>query len=620
MIRLLPEHIVNRIAAGEVIERPASTVKELVENAIDAKATNIDITLADGGRSLIAVDDDGDGMTAEDLALAVQRHATSKLDDDNIMMINYLGFRGEALPSIASVSRMTITTYHHGDPNGWTLQVDNGVVSEVQPAARKKGTRVQIEDLFANIPARLKFLKTDRTEIAQCLDSVRRTAMAYPGIRFNVSEGKKTLLNLPARGGLELEENKGDALRHRIRDVMGGEFADDAIPVDAGRDNVRLTGLAGLATYHKSNTTAIHLYVNGRPVRDRALLGAARAAYADTVPQGRHPVMVLFLTLQPEDVDVNVHPAKAEARFRDGNHVRSLLVGTLRAAIGSEFRTTATLAKGVVAGALYRGNPGGRYALGSRTPTSQTFNRQTPNEQFPDWQKPLPERGAGLPPQSRPYESGVNEKSPPPPEDEAGETEMLATDYPLGAAKAQLHKTYIIAETSEGVVLVDQHAAHERLVLEKMIAARADQGIERQLLLIPEVVEPGGAEVAVLLDNIEMLDKLGLALEAFGDGAVLVREVPALLANANIKVLVTDTAEELLHLDASTAIEDRLNHVLATMSCHGSVRAGRPLNPSEMNALLRQMEITPRSGQCNHGRPTWVALSLNDLEKLFGRR
>ena len=620
MIRLLPEHIVNRIAAGEVIERPASTVKELVENAIDAKATNIDITLADGGRTLIAVDDDGDGMTAEDLALAVQRHATSKLDDDNIMMINYLGFRGEALPSIASVSRMTITTYHHGDPNGWTLQVDNGVVSEVQPAARKKGTRVQIEDLFANIPARLKFLKTDRTEIAQCLDSVRRTAMAYPGIRFNVSEGKKTLLNLPARGGLELEENKGDALRHRIRDVMGGEFADDAIPVDAGRDNVRLTGLAGLATYHKSNTTAIHLYVNGRPVRDRALLGAARAAYADTVPQGRHPVMVLFLTLQPEDVDVNVHPAKAEARFRDGNHVRSLLVGTLRAAIGSEFRTTATLAKGVVAGALYRGNPGGRYALGNRTPTSQTFNRQTPNEQFPDWQKPLPERGAGLPPQSRPYESGVNEKSAPSPEDEAGETETLATDYPLGAAKAQLHKTYIIAETSEGVVLVDQHAAHERLVLEKMIAARADQGIERQLLLIPEVVEPGGAEVAVLLDNIEMLDKLGLALEAFGDGAVLVREVPALLANANIKVLVTDTAEELLHLDASTAIEDRLNHVLATMSCHGSVRAGRPLNPSEMNALLRQMEITPRSGQCNHGRPTWVALSLNDLEKLFGRR
>ena len=620
MIRLLPEHIVNRIAAGEVIERPASTVKELVENAIDAKATNIDITLADGGRSLIAVDDDGDGMTAEDLALAVQRHATSKLDDDNIMMINYLGFRGEALPSIASVSRMTTTTYHHGDPNGWTLQVDNGVVSEVQPAARKKGTRVQIEDLFANIPARLKFLKTDRTEIAQCLDSVRRTAMAYPGIRFNVSEGKKTLLNLPARGGLELEENKGDALRHRIRDVMGGEFADDAIPVDAGRDNVRLTGLAGLATYHKSNTTAIHLYVNGRPVRDRALLGAARAAYADTVPQGRHPVMVLFLTLQPEDVDVNVHPAKAEARFRDGNHVRSLLVGTLRAAIGSEFRTTATLAKGVVAGALYRGSPGGGYALGSRTPSSQTFNRQTPNEQFPDWQKPLPERGAGLPPQSRPYESGVNEKSAPPPEDEAGETETLATDYPLGAAKAQLHKTYIIAETSEGVVLVDQHAAHERLVLEKMIAARADQGIERQLLLIPEVVEPGGAEVAVLLDNIEMLDKLGLALEAFGDGAVLVREVPALLANANIKVLVTDTAEELLHLDASTAIEDRLNHVLATMSCHGSVRAGRPLNPSEMNALLRQMEITPRSGQCNHGRPTWVALSLNDLEKLFGRR
>ena len=620
MIRLLPEHIVNRIAAGEVIERPASTVKELVENAIDAKATNIDITLADGGRSLIAVDDDGDGMTAEDLALAVQRHATSKLDDDNIMMINYLGFRGEALPSIASVSRMTITTYHHGDPNGWTLQVDNGVVSEVQPAARKKGTRVQIEDLFANIPARLKFLKTDRTEIAQCLDSVRRTAMAYPGIRFNVSEGKKTLLNLPARGGLELEENKGDALRHRIRDVMGGEFADDAIPVDAGRDNVRLTGLAGLATYHKSNTTAIHLYVNGRPVRDRALLGAARAAYADTVPQGRHPVMVLFLTLQPEDVDVNVHPAKAEARFRDGNHVRSLLVGTLRAAIGSEFRTTATLAKGVVAGALYRGNPGGRYALGSRTPTSQTFNRQTPNEQFPDWQKPLPELATDLPPQSRPYESGVNEKSAPSPEDEAGETETLATDYPLGAAKAQLHKTYIIAETSEGVVLVDQHAAHERLVLEKMIAARADQGIERQLLLIPEVVEPGGAEVAVLLDNIKMLDKLGLALEAFGDGAVLVREVPALLANANIKVLVTDTAEELLHLDASTAIEDRLNHVLATMSCHGSVRAGRPLNPSEMNALLRQMEITPRSGQCNHGRPTWVALSLNDLEKLFGRR
>ena len=616
MIRLLPDHIINQIAAGEVVERPASAVKELVENAIDANATRIEVAIAQGGRGMLAVDDDGDGMTGDDLNMAVQRHATSKISGEDIMAINHLGFRGEALPSIASVSRMTISSRAQGEANGWMLEIENGKVGKIHPASRQKGTRVVVEELFAAVPARLKFLKTDRTETAQILDMVKRISMAHPAIAFTVSDSGRQPMVLPARDANLDVANQGDHtrpdIRARIRDVMGADFADEALDIDARRDQVAVTGLAGLPTFNKSTATAIHLYVNGRAVRDRTLIGAVRAAYADTLPQGRHPVVVLFVQVPSEDVDVNVHPAKAEVRFRDGGMIRSLVINALRAAIDNNRQTSGQL---------------GQAAIGMTAPGRGAWyggsGRGGPSRARPDWQSP-DHYGKSLPftdaaPDARLAEnaSSYGEVG------ETGDAEQADADirdYPLGAAKAQLHKTYIVAETPDGIVLVDQHAAHERLVLERMKAQREAGKVERQALLIPEVVEPGEASVSMLIEHASMLAELGLVIEAFGDGAVLVRETPAILGQANIQQLVRDTAEELLEQDTSKSIEDRINHVLATISCHGSVRAGRPLNASEMNALLRDMEVTPRSGQCNHGRPTFVNLSLADIEKLFGRR
>jgi DNA mismatch repair protein MutL len=602
MIRLLPDHIINQIAAGEVVERPASAVKELVENAIDANATRIEVSIASGGREMLAVDDDGAGMTGDDLKMAVQRHATSKISGEDIMAIHHLGFRGEALPSIASVSQMTLSSRSAREENGWMLEINNGHIGELHPASRQKGTRVVVEKLFAALPARLKFLKTDRTETAQILEMVRRISMAHPAIAFTVSDSGRQPMVLPAR----------DDIRARIRDVMGADFADEALDIDARRDQVSVSGLAGLPTFNKSTATAFHLYVNGRAVRDRTLIGAVRAAYADTLPQGRHPVVVLFMALPAEDVDVNVHPAKAEVRFRDGGMIRSLVINALRAAIDSNRQTSGQL---------------GQAAIGMTAPSRGAWyggaGRGGPSRTRLDWQSPdyfgkqLPFTDAG--PEARLAETAsdygdANDAD----QGERGDANVM--DYPLGAAKAQLHKTYIVAETPDGIVLVDQHAAHERLVLERMKAQREAGKVERQALLIPEVVEPGAAVVSILIEHAPMLAELGLAVEAFGDGAILVREMPAILGQANIQQLVRDTAEELLEQDASKSIEDRINHVLATISCHGSVRAGRALNASEMNALLRDMEITPRSGQCNHGRPTFVNLSLADIEKLFGRR
>lgn len=616
MIRLLPEHIVNRIAAGEVVERPASAVKELVENAIDAEATSIDVTIVDSGRTMLAVDDDGIGMSAEDLALSVQRHATSKLNEEDITAIHYLGFRGEALPSIASVSRMTIASRKSDDDSGWSMTIDNGDVGAIEPSSKRHGTRVVVEQLFASTPARLKFLKTDRTETAQVLDVVKRIAMAHPAIRFSVSDNKRQLLTLSARSA--------DGTRQRIRDVMGGEFADEVIEIKASRDEIELQGLAGLPTYHKPTAMGIHLYVNNRAIRDRMLVGAVRAAYGDTVPQGRHPVLVLFLTVPAGDVDVNVHPAKADVRFRDAGSVRSLVINALKAAIGSDMRTSGALTQA----ALARGGGGGR---GSGSFRDQDRNRGATAPIYAGWpaeaQLPMGDvapmarttEATGSPENSVLTESAYQENLHYRGVHPAGE-DPVAEEYPLGAARAQLHKTYIVAETKDGIVIVDQHAAHERLVLEAMKSARESRGIDRQLLLVPEVVELGAAEIAVLTDQMAMLSELGLVMEPFGEGAVLVRETPAILGQTDIRRLVSDTAEELLHQDASTALEDRINHVLATMSCHGSVRAGRVLNGAEMNVLLRDMEGTPRSGQCNHGRPTWISLSLADIESLFGRR
>ena len=600
MIRILPDHIINQIAAGEVVERPASAVKELVENAIDAGATRIEVSLADGGRTMLAVDDDGAGMDADALKLAVQRHATSKISGDDIMMINHLGFRGEALPSIASVSRMTITSRGGADTHGWTLVVEHSKMGEMRPASRQKGTRVVVEDLFASVPARLKFLKTDRTETAQVLDIVRRISMAHPHIGFAVSDSRRQSMTLPPRAE--------DDLRGRIRDAMGADFADDALAIDARRDAVALTGLAGLPSFHKSTATAIHLYVNGRAVRDRVLVGAVRAAYADTLPQGRHPVVVLFITLPPEDVDVNVHPAKAEVRFRDAGMIRALLINALRGEIGVAPVSGGNLSRQ----ALNMGRRGGISSGGIdwQAPHHQAL----PMHDAPPDARQAGEQHAGFAPTPNQDSNQI------PKQDFAQPPEIIAADYPLGAAKAQLHKTYIIAETAEGIVLIDQHAAHERLVLERIKAEHADGSVERQILLVPEVVEVDAAGLAVLLEHAEMLGVRGLVLEAFGDGALLVREVPAILGQFDIQRLVRDTAEELLESDDSKNLEDRINHVWATISCYGSVRAGRVLNASEMNALLRDMEATPRSGQCNHGRPTFVTLSLHDIETLFRRR
>ena len=588
MIRVLPDHIINQIAAGEVVERPASAVKELLENAIDAGAMRIEVSLADGGRTMLAVDDDGAGMDAEALKLAVRRHATSKIVGDDIMALHHLGFRGEALPSIGSVSRMTVTSRGGDDAHGWTLVVEHSKLGEIRPASRQKGTRVVVEDLFASVPARLKFLKTDRTETAQVLDIVRRISMAHPHIGFAVSDSGRQSMSLPPRAE--------DDLRRRIRDAMGADFADDALAIDAKRDAVALTGLLGLPSFNKSTATAIHLYVNGRAVRDRVLVGAVRAAYADTLPQGRHPVVVLFITLPPEDVDVNVHPAKAEVRFRDAGMIRSLVVNASREVIGVAPVSGGNLSRQV----LNMGRRGG----GS---ISRGIDWQDPDH----YHQRLPMHDAQ--PDARQAGEQQAESNP----DQAGE--IIAADYPLGAAKAQLHKTYIIAETAKGIVLIDQHAAHERLVLERIKAEHEGGTVERQILLMPEVVELDTAALAVLLEHAEMLAKRGLVLESFGD-ALLVREVPAILGQFDIKRLVRDTAEELLESDASKNLEDRINHIWATISCYGSVRAGRVLNASEMNALLRDMEATPRSGQCNHGRPTFVTLSLHDIETLFRRR
>jgi len=617
LIRLLPDTIVNQIAAGEVVERPASALKELVENAIDAEANRIEIHLHNGGIDGISVDDNGMGMDQNALALAVRRHATSKLPEDDIANIAFFGFRGEALPSIGSVSTMTLASRARGSDQGWMIRVDQGNVLSPEPTSRSAGTRVDIRDLFASVPARLKFLKSARAEGAQCTDTIKRLAMAHPDITFIMLESGRTVLDLPAR----LNPDQAEASRLRMRDIMGAVFADEAVRIDAIRDEVSLQGFAGLPTFNRPTTAAMHLFVNGRPVRDRQWLGAVRAAYGDTLPRGRHPAVVLFLKLPPCDVDVNVHPAKSEVRFRDAGHIRGLVIGALQAALAGASQQASSSGGDEMLDRLRRGAArpypswGGGRRSGGSSGSWQSWvpgNTDAPGltESREAGQTYGFDRGMEAAPAARPAVTSGSEDQPGPD----------PQDYPLGAARAQLHKTYIVAETGDGVVIVDQHAAHERLVLEKMKAALADQGIARQLLLLPEVVEPGRAEAALILDHKDMLADLGLVVEAFGDGAVLVREVPALLGEASAGPMLLDIAEELSHLGSSSILEDKINHVLATMSCYGSVRAGRVLTADEMNALLREMEVTPRSGQCNHGRPTWISLTLAEIETLFRRR
>ena len=603
-IRLLPDTLVNQIAAGEVVERPASAVKELVENALDADATRIDVVLQDGGRTLIQVSDDGRGMTREELELAVQRHATSKLPDDDLVHIETLGFRGEALPSIGAVSRLTLTSRAEGAAEAWTLSVEGGTVAPIQPAAHPKGTRIEVRDLFFATPARLKFLKAARTELSHAADVIKRLAMAHPEVGFTLSDGNRSVIKLnPAQGDLFA------ARLDRLGGVMGREFSDNAMLISAEREGISLGGYAGLPTLSRGNSALQFLFVNGRPVRDKLLYGALRGAYQDVLAGDRYPLVALFLDLPPEQVDVNVHPAKTEVRFRDAGLVRGLIVGAIKHALAEAGHRTATTAGEAALGAA---RPQGMSPLPhSGHPRNPAYAPSAPPrvstgaaEAAARFHAPLP--GLETAPEAR-APAPVAEEEP-------------AEAYPLGVARAQLHATYIVAQTADGIVIVDQHAAHERLVHERLKKALEEGGVARQGLLIPEVVELDEGSATRLLERAEELEGLGLLIEAFGPGAVVVRETPALLGECDAKGLVRDLADDLAEMEQAVSLKDRLSEVCATLACHGSVRAGRQLNGAEMNALLREMEGTALSGQCSHGRPTYVELKLHDIEKLFGRR
>ncbi|MFO1152481.1 MAG: DNA mismatch repair endonuclease MutL [Rhodospirillales bacterium] len=601
-IRRLPEGVVNRIAAGEVVERPASAVKELVENAIDAGAGRIAITARDGGQTLITVTDDGCGMNAGDLVLAVERHATSKLPGDDLSRIATLGFRGEALPSIGAVARLTLTSRPPGADAAWSLSVEGGTLGGVEPAAHPFGTRVDVRDLFFATPARLKFLKNPATEQAHIVAGVERLAMAHPAVAFSLSTGTRTLLELPAAA-----DGGGAGRQARVARIMGEGFADNAIAVVAEREGIGLTGFAGLPTLNRRSGDQQFLVVNGRPVRDRLLQGALRGAYHDLLPSDRQPLAALFLTLPPEEVDVNVHPMKTEVRFRDPGLVRGLIVGALKRALAAAGHRTATT---VATGWLPRvggGQWGGGTAAGSGSGPGA----------------PLPfAMAAGLAETAAEFFSPLSEVRDrvPAAADPASERDAAGGIPPLGFARAQLLGTFILSQTADGIVLVDQHAAHERLVHERLQRQLAAGPPPRQTLLVPEIVEMDERRAQRVVARAAELAALGLLVEPFGADAVVVREVPALLGDADIRGLVRDLADDLAEVDEALALKERLAAICGSIACHGSVRAGRKLTIEEMNALLRAMETTPHAGQCSHGRPTWVELKRVDIERLFGRR
>ena len=599
-IQRLDRVLIDRIAAGEVVERPASAVKELVENALDAGATRIDVAIEAGGRRLIRVVDDGSGMDAADLDLCVERHATSKLPYGDLQAIHTLGFRGEALPSIASVALLTIASRQDGAGQGHAISVDAGQRQPIRPGAQPKGTRVEVRDLFAATPARLKFLKTDRAEARAVTDAMQRLAMAHPSVRFTLTSADTAGFDHPACGA------DAEGLLDRLTQILGRDFRPNALPVDALRETVSLQGFAGLPTWHRGDAGALHLFVNNRAVKDKLLLGAVRAAYMDYLPSGRHPAVALFIGCDPADVDVNVHPAKAEVRFRDPGLVRGLIVGALKQTLGA---------------AMHRATPSMAQAV-SALASQPSWPMQTAAPRSASWtvaDSPSRPIGFGESGQAR-FDHDLGSPAAKIVAD-SGTGDCDISGAPLGAARAQLHDTYIIAQTDDGMVIVDQHAAHERLVYERLKADRASHGIERQALLIPAVVDLDSADVERLVEAAPILETLGLVLESFGPGAILVRETPSSLGIIEASSLLRDLAGALADDDAATApLERRLDHYLATFACHHSVRAGRRLSGEEMNALLREMERTPGSGQCNHGRPTYVELKRADIEKLFGRR
>ena len=620
-IRRLDPVLIDRIAAGEVIERPAAALKELVENAIDAGAGRIEIVIEAGGRKLIRVVDDGVGMGRDDLALSVERHATSKLPTGDLTHISTLGFRGEALPSIASVSRLSITTRRADEPNGWRLEIDAGRKDEIRPASASPGTRIEVRDLFAATPARLKFLRTDRAEAQACVQIVRRLAMANPSLRFTLHGDGVSPLDYATPGAPDA------LLIERLAQVLGRDFSENAVRIDAARERVELKGFAGLPTFNRASALEQFLFVNGRPVRDKLLSGALRGAYMDAMSGDRHCVAALFLDCEPSFVDVNVHPAKTEVRFRDPGLVRGLIVGAIREALAAAGHRASTMGGAATLGAFrpggvpqavrphplrpnafravsdWRSSPYAPAAM-ARTTTPEDFLRQSAAGGF------------GEPAQAA-FEDVRQPAAEAYDEPEAGGID--ATAHPLGAARAQLHQTYIVAQTRDGFVVVDQHAAHERLVYERLKRQRAATGIERQILLIPEIVELEDGLVLQMAEHAAELESLGLVIEPFGPGALAIREAPSGVAGPGIARLVKDLAETLDEW-GNASLEARIDHVLKTFACHHSVRAGRRLKVEEMNALLREMEATPGSGQCNHGRPTYVEMKLGDIERLFGRR
>jgi DNA mismatch repair protein MutL len=585
-IRQLPDTMINQIAAGEVVERPASVVKELVENALDAGARRIEIATAGGGLGLIRVIDDGAGIAIGELPLAVGRHCTSKLDGD-ITDIRTLGFRGEALPSIGSVARLSIRSRTAHASEGAEIHVEGGSISPVKPAAANRGTTVEVRDLFFATPARLKFMKGPRAEAAAVTDVVKRIAMAFPDVRFTLTGGDRSTLELPPASG-------DDARSQRISQVLSAEFIGNALTVDAEREGVRLTGHISIPSYSRATAQQQYAFVNGRPVRDKLIAGAIRGAFADVLPRDRHAVATLFLWLDPADVDVNVHPAKADVRFRDAGMVRGLIVGAIRETLAAGGIRASTSAASAMLVAFRPEHP---RAGGSVAPH--------------DFHKPL--QGFAESDQAL-FEAGPMVSA------RQADTAPAPTDAPLGAARAQIHENYIVAQTADSLVIVDQHAAHERLVYEALKRGLDGRAVPAQMLLLPEIIDLPEEDADRLAAHAPLLAKLGLGIERFGPGAVAVRETPAMLGETDVQSLVRDLADEIAENDTAETLRARLNKVAATMACHGSVRSGRRLRPEEMNALLREMEATPGSGTCNHGRPTYIELKLSDIERLFGRR
>ena len=595
-IRRLPETLINQIAAGEVVERPYSVVKELVENSIDAGATQITVTAREGGRSYICVADNGKGMSVSDLSLSVERHATSKLADEDLFNIQTMGFRGEALPSIGAVSRLKITSRTAQSEEAWEISVEGGKKSDPIPSSSPYGTKIEVKDLFFATPARLKFLKQPSTEASYVQDVINRLSMAHPTIGFKLEDERKTLIEVKPEIGSQEE-----ALANRLSTIMGKDFTQNAIAIYAEREGYRLKGYAGLPTLNRANSSQQYLFVNGRPVRDKVLQGAIRGAYQDFLARDRHPLVALFLEIAPNLVDMNAHPAKTEVRFLEASLVRGLIVSALKNALTQGAHQTSTTLVDLAVERFQESqrtyNPSNVLSFGQNRPFARPMN-------LPGLSRSLPQAAFIEAPSLTAQE----------------EHEEDSLSYPLGEAKAQVHLTYIISQTKEGIIIVDQHAAHERLVYEDMKSTFQCKGVARQSLLIPEVVALDAAKVEMLLNHAEDLKTFGLILEDFGGASILVREVPVLLGDFNIQGLIRDLCDEIESYGQALSLKEKVNEVCATMACHGSIRSGRKLTVPEMNAILRQMEATPHSAQCNHGRPTYIELKHSDIEKLFGRR